>query len=55
MELPSPQLLLSGSLVLPEVDEAERQLAAVPAEALDGRHRAARLVRGIVPGLKRFG
>ena len=37
MELPSPQLLLCGVLILSEVDEAEGQLAAAAPQVFDGR------------------
>jgi hypothetical protein len=52
VESPASQLVLGRLLIFPEIDEAERQLAAVPAEALDSGRGPERLLRGFVPGLE---
>jgi hypothetical protein len=54
VELPSLQLLLGSLLIFSDVDEAECQLATVPAKVFDARHRPARLMRVLVPGLEGF-
>jgi hypothetical protein len=52
VESPASQLVLGRLLIFPEIDEAERQSTAVPAEALDSGRGPERLLRGFVPGLE---
>jgi hypothetical protein len=54
VESPSSQLLFGRLLIFPEVHEAERQLAAVAAEAFGGGCGLAPMLRGLVLGLERF-
>jgi len=52
VERPASQLLLGGTLVLAEVEQAQRELATVPPEAFDGGHLAGRLELCVVSRLQ---